>query len=494
MIPPRRLLRAVLSAALLCTLTISASLSAAPPETILEDTWEAVSMGGTRVGYIHTMARSVNGPNPIVVTSIFSETRLKRLGFTMVIRNDIEYREKPDGEILSVLSKSLMSNVETVSTCTPRDGKMHIATRTVGKTHDRAIPWDKSVIGPWAQSKQMRKAELKPGEKVSFKIFLPDLLRVASSSVTIGNRETIAVHGEKRDLIRGTMEQDVLPGVLTTVWMDDEANVVRSFVAIMGGVETIRTTREDALKAIAPKEMADVLTHFAIKSNVKIDKPSQVREALYRIEGDAETIAALSLADRRQVIEKREPTALLLRVRALADAAEPVAEKPGKEFLASSPYVQCTDPLLVRMAKTAAGDAATPYAKAKRLETWVYRKIKKKDYSIGFASAKEVAMSRQGDCTEHSVLLAALLRAQGIPSRMAVGVVYWNGIFGYHMWTEAFLNDWTALDATLGGKVVDATHIQFASGALDKPSAISPFVSLVPIIGKVKLTVIEVVK
>ncbi len=85
-----------------------------------------------------------------------------------------------------------------------------------------------------------------------------------------------------------------------------------------------------------------------------------------------------------------------------------------------------------------------------------------------------------------------MLRAAGIPSRVAVGLIYWNGIFGYHMWTEAFLNDWTALDATLNREVVDATHIKFADAALDTGSAAATFLDLVQVVGKIRLSVEEI--
>jgi len=88
--------------------------------------------------------------------------------------------------------------------------------------------------------------------------------------------------------------------------------------------------------------------------------------------------------------------------------------------------------------------------------------------------------------------LAALLRAQKIPSRVAVGVVYWNGGFGYHMWTEAYLNDWTALDATLGRGVVDATHIKFADSPLSTSSPADAFLPLVRVIGRIELHVEEI--
>jgi hypothetical protein len=53
-----------------------------------------------------------------------------------------------------------------------------------------------------------------------------------------------------------------------------------------------------------------------------------------------------------------------------------------------------------------------------------------------------------------------------------VGYTYADGQFMGHMWTEAYLNDWTALDATLlGGNVVDATHIKFAATPMGGPTA-----------------------
>jgi hypothetical protein len=121
----------------------------------------------------------------------------------------------------------------------------------------------------------------------------------------------------------------------------------------------------------------------------------------------------------------------------------------------------------------------------------VSRYITKKDYNVGFASAKETLLSREGDCKEHSMLLAALLRAAGIPSRVAVGVTYAKGQFFGHMWTEAFLNDWTAFDATRPADVVDATHIKLVATALDGPAACASFIGLAQAMDRLKINVQE---
>ena len=85
----------------------------------------------------------------------------------------------------------------------------------------------------------------------------------------------------------------------------------------------------------------------------------------------------------------------------------------------------------------------TPWQMAVKFEQFVHNYINRKDFSQAFASAVEVADTREGDCTEHAVLLAALCRARGIPARTAIGLVYvpHDQGFGYHMWTEVYINN-----------------------------------------------------
>ena len=83
----------------------------------------------------------------------------------------------------------------------------------------------------------------------------------------------------------------------------------------------------------------------------------------------------------------------------------------------------------------------------------------------GHYSALETLSRRAGDCTEAAVLLGALGRAAGIPTRVADGIVYsreaYHGVsntFLPHSWTLAFVDGkWKSFDAALDG--FDATHI-----------------------------------
>ncbi|MBX3440110.1 MAG: transglutaminase domain-containing protein, partial [Planctomycetaceae bacterium] len=177
-----------------------------------------------------------------------------------------------------------------------------------------------------------------------------------------------------------------------------------------------------------------------------------------------------------------------------ADAA-PVDEA----FLRPSRYLESNHPKVVAHAEAAAANQGTPADIARAMEAYVHDKLSEKNFSTALATAAEVASNLEGDCTEHAVLLAAMLRVRQIPSRVAVGLVYseFHGAFVGHMWTEAFLNGrWIPLDATLARGRVGPAHIKFSDSSLsdDGPAPATVFVPLVGILNKLKIEVVDAAK
>jgi hypothetical protein len=457
-------------------------------DAVLDDQWSALLIADAKIGYVHTVTRRLNGESPCIVTSIFSEVGIRRMGVDMSFRTFVEQRETPTGAILSALSQTKGGSVAIAVEMTVREDKAVITTRTIGEPRSNTIAWDAEVLGPYAQTLKLRAAGLQPGAKIEYKVFDPSLQRVVRSTVALDRIETLRLYGKELALMRGVMTQDALPGIKTVVWLDERGDVVRSLTDAMARIETLRCTREEALSAVVPAEVMDVMDRFAIRT-APIRDAYKTRSARYRLHLPADAAKLLALEDRRQEIEERGEGSMVLRVRALGDASAPAA-RPAPEFLAASPYIQSDDADIIAAARDAAGEG-TPAEKARRIEKWVHKTVAKKDYRVSFASAKEVLISREGDCTEHAVLMAALLRAAGIPSRVAVGVVYWKEGFAYHMWTEAFLNDWTAFDPTLREEVVDATHIKLGATALETSAASDAFLSLVQVIGKLRIDVLS---
>jgi hypothetical protein len=97
------------------------------------------------------------------------------------------------------------------------------------------------------------------------------------------------------------------------------------------------------------------------------------------------------------------------------------------------------------------------------LEQFVHDYIVDKNSAHGFDVASMVARSRAGDCTEHAVLLTALLRMYGYPARTVTGlyVSLEEPVLAYgHAWAEYYAdNGWTGRDATRISDSVGAQHV-----------------------------------
>jgi hypothetical protein len=95
---------------------------------------------------------------------------------------------------------------------------------------------------------------------------------------------------------------------------------------------------------------------------------------------------------------------------------------------------------------------------------------------VGHYSALDALNRRAGDCTEAAVILAALGRAAGIPTKVANGLVYsrekYHGVsnaFLPHSWTLAYVDgEWLSFDLALDD--FDATHIAISVGDGDSRS------------------------
>jgi transglutaminase-like putative cysteine protease len=171
---------------------------------------------------------------------------------------------------------------------------------------------------------------------------------------------------------------------------------------------------------------------------------------------------------------------------------------PVAADVAPNPLVQSDDKKVVELANSVAKDQDDPWQVAVALEGMVYKLIKTKNFSQTFLSAAEVAKAREGDCTEHAVLLAAVCRARQIPARGAMGLVYYvdrdtkTPSFAYHMWTEVWIKDrWIPLDATLGQGGIGAGHIKVAHSNLDGADALSAFLPVFKVLGQLKLEVLQ---
>lgn len=161
--------------------------------------------------------------------------------------------------------------------------------------------------------------------------------------------------------------------------------------------------------------------------------------------------------------------------------------------------INTDDPELKKLAKEATGGEKDPYKLADKLRQFVTEYVASKNLNIGFATASEVARNKEGDCSEHGVLLAALARINGLPSRVVVGLAYvpifgkQDDIFGYHMWTQVYIDGrWLDIDAALRETVCSPIRLAFATSSLKSAGLAELSLPLLDKIGAIDIDVLEI--
>jgi hypothetical protein len=161
----------------------------------------------------------------------------------------------------------------------------------------------------------------------------------------------------------------------------------------------------------------------------------------------------------------------------------PVADPDGGENLKSTIIVERDNPEIRKLARRLVGQEKDAYTAAKKIVTWVATHLVK-DYGASADRASDVLRQMKGDCTEHSLLAVALLRASGIPARRVDGVVYMVNedkvpAFYWHEWIEVYVGEWTQMDPTFNQLVADATH--FGVG-LEGNAEITPLIGQLKVV------------
>ncbi len=153
-------------------------------------------------------------------------------------------------------------------------------------------------------------------------------------------------------------------------------------------------------------------------------------------------------------------------------------------YRSPSPFVESDDPAIVARARAIVGSATAARDKVRRVLDWVTENVEREP-SLTIPDARDVLRMRRGDCNEHAVLVAALLRAAGVPTRIVAGLAYAGDAFYYHAWNEVWLDGWVSVDAVFDQMPVDATHVKLLEGGPERHAR------LAEVVGRLALTRLE---
>jgi transglutaminase-like putative cysteine protease len=368
----------------------------------------------------------------------------------------------------------------------------------------KPAPWNDQVVGIYRQQRLFQEKDTKPGDEFSYQSFEPSINLVVNAMVKARDYEEVELFGgkQKKRLLRVESRAEKVQGVQLPVlvaWLGDDLMPMRSEAEVpgLGKVTLYRTTKAVALSPGQLAKITDIGTSQHVKLGKKIPRPYETTSALYRItiRDDDEPASAFS-RDERQEVKKVQGKTIELLVKASNGLNGAEGKKPGEEFSQSSYFINSNDSKVKELAKKAVGAETDSWKKALAIEKWVHDHMKATSQEA-LAPADHVARTLTGDCTEYAMLTAAMCRAESIPSRTAVGLVYADvrggPVFAFHMWTEVSVKGrWLPIDATLGQGRVGATHLKVTDQSWHDTYDQTPLLPVLRVLGRLSIEVLRV--
>jgi hypothetical protein len=455
-----------------------------------ETDYLAILLQGQKVGYaVHT--RTVEGDKVITCESF--QMTLGRGGQAVKVSSEEKHIETTAGKPLGFEMSMITSGIEQKTTGTVTDGKVEVIKQAAGQTQTLTADWPEgAVLSEGVRLVQVQRG-LKEGDIYEVQMFRPDLLSAVRARAEIGKATKIDLFGRILDLTEVKMTTFIQgQQIAMTSYVNQDYKAMKTLVPMMG--MTMEMVACDKNFAMREDDVIDFLDRLSIASPVKLNNLGNVSSVTYELVPAKDKKLVIPTTSSQTVSEKDGSIFVTVTKGGIPEnAVFPYTgtDQTVLDALKPTEYIQSDDPKVIDLARHAVGGSEDAVKAARQIESFVAGYIQQKDLSVGYASAGEVAQSRQGDCSEHAVLTAGMCRAVGIPARVVCGIVYADSfinkerIFGGHMWVEAYIGDtWVGLDATRvsqdgSGRGFGPGHIALATGNGDP----TDFFSLVNTLG-----------
>jgi len=454
----------------------TSTISAGPKAGLDQTEYFAVFMEGKKVGHA-IQSRVVSGGQ--VTTSEEVSITVSRANVSITIgmtETSIETTKgEPVGfEVIQQFGPMAMKLIGKVD----KQGEISLTTTSMGAEQKSTLQWPQGAV--MAEGLRLLKLNkgLKEGTQYSVKIFSPGILDAVDARVSFGPEQNVDLLGRVVALRKVTTTLN-MPGageIVSTSYVDDDLRVQKTISPIAGmQVEMIACAKEFAL---GQNDVLELIDKMFVASPEPLGNVGSVRSITYFLRPVKATANFTIPSNDNQNVQQLKNGASIVTVRPVTAPAGAKFPYRGRdrtilEATKSTRFLQSDHKQVIDLARRAVGGTKDAAEAIKRIEAFVAGYITNRSLSVGYASAAEVAASRQGDCSEFAVLTAAMCRAVGIPAQVVVGIAYvddFAGIqgFGGHAWTQAYVGGkWVGLDAAFKGTGrggFDAGHIALASG------------------------------
>ena len=438
-----------------------ATALAVSPLAAQEQSWYLLLLAGKRAG---TQTETIQPqPEGTLRTVLFLRLAVNRFGQAFTVTQRQTWIE--DESLRSVDSETELNGKPESLTARVQGEDLFVQERRSGGSSDRRLLQTGPLLGPRGAAHRLRAAfagePIPPGSprELSFRQFSPETGNVHELRLRLLGAGELAdslggVHrGQRVDL-----ESSAAPGVTTAAVYDERGELEYSITRVGVALELVRATADSAVGETADLERFEVASlSIPVRWSAGPGGSSMplrlvgLRAVTVRFTGPAlpelEKAVKAERAELGGPVGRRDGQGLVVKFATPPPPpAWPQAAPAGGELVGDGFYLDLDDP---RLEDLLAGCAPPGFA---CLEALVDRTIRTKSLQHGFAGVSEVLNSSAGDCTEHALLLAALLRKRAVPARIAYGFLLTEAGFIGHAWTEVLAGgSWFWLDPSFPG-------------------------------------------
>ncbi len=485
--------------ALCALIAIPALSSSAVADTQLDERWHVVEIFGQKSGWMRTTEWKTDaGDYRTEMEMLF---KLSRGGFEVEVGLNSESIESAEGELLRMEQTQTMGTMPITVTYEFSGDEVLVRTSQMGSTTESVQPMPGGEwYTPRAAAARIER-HLADGDTQFELSTLEPMIGLTPVKIRyeVIGEETVEALGKIVPAIKWRTEADFMPGTESYEYVSLEGEAIRTEVNL-GGITAVVLLSEKEV-ALSEMQPAEIMASTLVKPDRPIRNPRGVRKAEYLL-SIAQGKMPRIIETGSQIVQQRGKLQAKVLVDIDLHAPAPRDEVNDPAFREASWMINSDDPEIQSLTAKATANAGPDAAdRAEAMRRFVSRYVNTKGLGVGYATASEVCRTRAGDCTEHGVLLAAMLRADGIPSRVVSGLIYVDSflgsddVFGYHMWTQALLevngrSTWVDLDATLGDSTpYDAAHIAISTSRMAEGDSVNSMVSLAPLMGQLEVHV-----
>ncbi|WP_146399578.1 transglutaminase-like domain-containing protein [Planctomycetes bacterium CA13] len=465
--------------------------------------WEAYYIKNQHVGFGHISA-DVEGdaPNQRVKYSFEDSVIVNRGRDAKLVQRKAEQSsEELDGRLISFETQLSVGPVVTRCTGMVEEDRFSLTKIRGNKSSVKKLDWNPKIRGLVAVEASMRRDPMEAGEVRVFEMILPISQKVASlrmkcsgpTAIPLLDRQDHRMMEVSVQVDRGDNDRSFY-----VVWTDEQGAIQRTYDPALELV-AYRTDMRTALNDVPEAEESVAVASTPIQGD--IDKPEQTRRVGYKLVPHSTTAKgedALIKPQPNQFVREMDDGSLLVLVTRLDEPAKNrfVKVDLDADVNDSQPnaMVNYRETMVRRIAQAAIGANQLEQLELALELTRSTNRLTQWDRSAQmFPRASDVARTAEGDSAGYAVLLCALLRAKGIPSRVAFGYQYQNILepkLVYHAWTLAYVDGtWVSLDATTGG-IAAADRLTLVTSNLSEPDVNRSLIPVLDFLGAYDIEVI----